>query len=250
MEVTEHVAALDLEGPALFAAADKAGLAAPVPTCPEWTVRDLLRHIGFVHRWAASYVRDARPDMMDDAEETVVVGPLPDDHDLLDWCREGHAALVATLRGAPVEVACWSFLPAPSPLAFWARRQAHETSIHRADAQAASGPIALVTTDFALDGIDELLMGFMARRGGKLRSDATRVLAVRPTDATSAWTVRVGPDGRAVSRTADPADCELRGSASELYLALWNRRTVDDLDVTGDRSLLDLWRERATVRWS
>jgi hypothetical protein len=42
----------------------------------------------------------------------------------------------------------------------------------------------------------------------------------------------------------------VRGSASDLYLALWNRRSTDDLDVEGDRSVLDLWRERATVRWT
>ena len=30
-----------------------ADLTAPVPTCPEWTVRDLVTHVGSGHRWSA-----------------------------------------------------------------------------------------------------------------------------------------------------------------------------------------------------
>ncbi len=33
-----------------------ANLDSVVPTCPDWTVRDLARHVGSLHRWAASIV--------------------------------------------------------------------------------------------------------------------------------------------------------------------------------------------------
>ena len=254
VEIGQHVDALEREGLAFACAAEKAGLDAAVPTCPEWTVRDLARHTGYVHRWAAFYVREAHPAMLGDDEEDAAVGPLPDDADLLTWFRDGHDALVDALRAAPEDLECWHFLNAPSPLAFWARRQAHEMAIHRADAEAATGPISGVAREFGVDGIDELLLCFYTRRGGRLRSDRPCTLLVQASDVDdTAWTVRIGPDGAAIQRgqaDGEPADCVLRGPASELYLALWNRRSTDDLDVDGDRAVLDLWRERATVRWT
>ncbi len=251
VEIWQHIDALEREGVAFACAAGKAGPDATVPTCPEWTVRDLVRHVGYVHRWAATYVRDAHPAPLGDDEEDAAVGPMPDDADLLPWFRDGHAALVKALRAAPEGLVCWHFLKAPSALAFWARRQAHETTIHRADAEAATGPIAGVAGDFGADGVDELLLGFYTRRGGQLRSERPCSLLVRATDVPqTAWTVRIGPDGAAIRRGDEPADCVLKGPASDLYLALWNRRSTDDLDVDGDPAVLDLWRERATVRWT
>jgi uncharacterized protein (TIGR03083 family) len=97
-----------------------------VPTCPDWTVRDLARHIGGVHRWAANYVRGRREYVEETLDE--VVGTWPDDVELVGWFREGHAALVEALRVAPDDLACFTFLPAPSPRAMWAFRAARTTS--------------------------------------------------------------------------------------------------------------------------
>ena len=92
---------------------------------------------------------------------------------LLDWFRAGHAALVQTLDAAGPGLDCWTFLPgAVSPLAFWARRQAHETTMHRVDVQLAAaaaappGHLDPIPAELAADGVDELLMGF-ARRNAK-----------------------------------------------------------------------------------
>src|SRR5258706_12045265 len=113
-------------------AAERNGLDAAVPTCPDWTVRDLVRHTGGVHRWAAAHVAGARVEPIATMEE--VVGDWPADEELVTWFRDGHTALVETLLAADPTLDCYTFLPAPSPVAFWARRQAHETAIHRADA--------------------------------------------------------------------------------------------------------------------
>ncbi len=250
MLVAEHIEALRREGGLLADAAGRAGPDAPVPTCPDWTVRDLVGHTGRVHRWAAYYVREARPTMLGDDEEGPAFGEVPDDAALLDWYRECHAALVEALEKAPADLNCWQFLAAPSPLAFWARRQAHETAIHRADADSATGPILGYPAGFAADGIDELLCAFMTRSGGRLRSQTPRTLHVRATDADADWTVHIGPEAVRTERAGGAADCRLAAPASEVYLALWNRRGIDDLDVTGDRTVLDLWRSKATVRWS
>ena len=182
MDVDEHLDALRREGELLVAAAAKAGLDAAVPTCPEWRVRDLVAHTGGVHRWAAAHVGDALVDEMDDVRVKAVFDSAPADDALLDWCRAGHAALVRTLASAPADTQCWTFMAAPSPVAFWARRQAHETSIHRIDAEIATGDITTFEGRFAADGIDEILTGFLPRRSGRFTADPAHRLAVTASD--------------------------------------------------------------------
>jgi uncharacterized protein (TIGR03083 family) len=253
MEVVEHVEALRREGSLLAEAASPVELDAPIPHCPNWTVRDLLRHIGGVHRWAAAYVGGARRRPMDDDEADRIIAPPDDDGTLGGWFREGHANLVKTLEAAPADLDCWSFLPAPSPLAFWARRQAHETAIHRADAQGAGGAVTPVTPfapALATDGVDELLLGFASRRNGRLRADPPRTLGLHATDTSADWLVRVEPDRIRVSHEPGDADWSVAGPASDLYQLLWNRRGTEGLQVEGDPGLLDLWRTSVRVRWS
>ena len=251
MDVAAHIDALQREGQLLAAAADTTELDTQVPTCPGWTVRDLLRHVGGVHRWAAHNVDHPSPDPVPQDQEDALMASWPDDGGLRDWFREGHSALAATLRDAPADVAAWSFLPAPSPLAFWARRQAHETAIHRVDAESASGAITAVPPDFGADGVDEMLLGFGARRR-TLDIITPAAIAIHAGDSGHAWTVRIGADGFTTTREvpASVPDCTVRGTASDLYLLLWNRRSRHGLDVRGDATLLDLWRETVRVRWS
>jgi uncharacterized protein (TIGR03083 family) len=175
---------------------------------------------------------------------------MPDDAVLAGWLRTGHAALVAALTSAPPDLACWSFLPAPSPLEFWARRQAHETAIHRADGQGAIGEVDGWPEEFAVDGIEELLFAFYARRAGRVRHNPPRSLALRATDADVGWTLHIGPEGLRAEREASDADCLIEAGAAELYLLLWNRRDAEGLTVRGDASVLDVWRGSARVRWS
>src|SRR5437762_8081947 len=137
MEIAEHVNALRREGEWLADAAERAGLDAPVPPCAPWQVKDLLRHTGYVHRWAARHITECPDQIIDGPSEEEILSGGADDARLLAWFRDGHAALAQTLATADPAVACATFMPAPSPLAFWARRQAHETAIHRADADSA-----------------------------------------------------------------------------------------------------------------
>src|SRR5579872_2275501 len=158
MEIAVHLDALENEGSRLADVAEACGLDATVPTCPGWQVRDLVKHVGYVHRWAARHVAEESPDLLEQMREADVLESGPSDDGLLRWFRDGHAGLVATLRDADPDVECFSFLPAPSPLAFWCRRQAHETAVHRADADAAAGRVSRFDVAFAVDGIDELVM--------------------------------------------------------------------------------------------
>ncbi|HET7311218.1 MAG TPA: maleylpyruvate isomerase family mycothiol-dependent enzyme [Mycobacteriales bacterium] len=247
MTPDEHIAAIEQHAQRLGADAATAGLDAPVPTCPGWSVRDVVGHLGGVHRWAASIVADGRAQPPDGELEQP-----PGDDDLLEWFRDGHERLVGVLAKAADTLECWSFLPAPYPRAFWARRQAHETAIHSADVASAKAEPVAFATGFAVDGIDELLLGFFARRGGKLLADPAVTVALRASDAgpTDAWTMRIGPQGREVDRGDAHGDLLVEGPASDLYQLLWNRRGTEGLEVTGDHRILDTWRDKAQVRWS
>ncbi|MFB7136265.1 maleylpyruvate isomerase family mycothiol-dependent enzyme [Streptomyces sp. NPDC056237] len=251
MEITDHIESLADEGRMLATAAQEAGTGTLVPTCPGWQVRDLLRHTGMVHRWATALVAEEHTSYRPGGGEPDLDGP-----ELLGWFREGHRVLVDTLRAAPAGLECWTFMPAPSPLAFWARRQTHETTIHRVDAESArGGRLSPVTADHAVDGIDELLCGFHARAKSRVRTRTPRTLRVRATDAGTTWTVRLSPEPpQTVRHEAAPeegsADCELSATAGELYLMLWNRLPLTAITVTGDREPARIWCENSGVTWS
>ena len=257
MNVDEHLSHLDDAGKRLGAAAEAAGLDAQVPSCPEWVVRDLVRHQGGVHRWAAGHIAPPRTEHWD-ADLDVVVGSWPGDNDLLGWFAAGHASLIEVLSNADPDLVCWTFLAAPSPLAMWARRQAHETTVHRVDAELAAGwRPAKVPAAFAADGVDELLTCFITRTpAGMLRADPGKALLVRCTDDLGEWLVSIGPE-RVTTSTGDDAktaaataDCEVSGSANDLYLALWHRGPVSGLSIKGDAGVLDFFNEQVQVTWS
>ncbi len=93
MKITEHIDALQREGKLLAVAATRTELDAPIPTCPDWRMRDLVRHVGGVHRWATGYVGNRHTEMLDvDLDDLVDTWPA-DDLDLIDWFREGHTRL-------------------------------------------------------------------------------------------------------------------------------------------------------------
>lgn len=244
METAAFLATLRREGQVLADAAQHSGLDAPVPTCPQWQVRDLVRHIGAVHRWAAGFVAERRtaPAQWDES--------APDDGELLDWYRRTHTHLTGVLEDAPADTDCWTFLPAPSPLAFWARRQAHETTVHRIDAQSALGAgRSPVDTAFAADGIDELLTGFHVRPRSKVRTERPRTLRVLTDDHPGGdWLLHLSARPPVAERGATgAADCTIAGPAEAVYLALWNRGRYEGLSVEGDEDLVALWRRTSAV---
>lgn len=254
LTLDDHVTLLRRSGRALRDAAARAGLGAPVPTCPAWDVRALVTHQGMVHRWAAAHLRGEK--QHDTAASVAEAGAAPD---LLAWFADGLDALLATIAATPDDAEAMVFLnDAPPPRRFWARRQAHETTIHGADALAAllgRAPSAAevgVAPEPAADGVDELLTGFITRGRGKLRTDEPYTLAVRATDTGDTWLLRVEPES--LTTTAGGAgpgtapDAELAGTAAQLYLGLWNRG--DELTATGRPSILRDWRAQVRVRWS
>ena len=260
VEIAEHLDALRRQGELMAAAAGRAGLAAAVPSCPSWQVKDLLRHTGYIHRWAARHITERPRAIIDGPSEAEILRGGAADEDLLGWFRTGHAALVQTLAAADPAVACATFMAAPSPLAFWARRQAHETAVHRADAELAASAVPEYPPDFAADGIDELITGFGAAAqvpaAARLRR-RWRALRVVAADTGDAWSVearqgRLQPQRETAADVADGAACTVSGPASGLYLYLWNRADAAEADVTvtGDPGLLASWQASVKIRWS
>jgi uncharacterized protein (TIGR03083 family) len=252
MELDQHIAALDRDGRLLADAAERGGLAVPVPSCPPWRIRDLLRHIRYVHWWAGTHVRQASSQVMTGPSESELLGGGPPDAELLDAYRAGHRSLVETLRDADPAISCATFLPAPSPLAFWARRQAHETAIHRADTELAAGAVTPFDPEFAADGVDELVTGFAPRERLTARPQATRTLQLRAADTGDDWHLAIGPGGVGARRGYYEADAVVSGPAQGLYLLLWNRQDIEAAGaaVSGDAKVLLVWRDTMHVRWT
>jgi uncharacterized protein (TIGR03083 family) len=248
---SEHLEALESHGTWLADLAAEAGLATPVPTCPDWHVEHLVAHQAMVHRWATAHVRGDDPDAV--PKQTEIRTTIDD---LIGYYRDGHAALVAALADAAPDDKAMTFLnDAPAPREFWARRQTHETTIHMVDALAASlgrlptADESTIETALAVDGIDELLRGFFTRGRSKLYEGDEYSILVRPTDSDRRWTLRV-----AERLTVEPGDAEIAadatfgGSAVQLYLALWNRG--DEISATGRAEVLTHWQTGQRIRWS
>jgi len=259
MEIDEYVATLERQGLMLANAAHNAGLDVVVPTCPGWRMRDLIRHIGYVHRWATGYVAGQLTEMVPELTEAEQLAAGPADDKLTDWYTAGLTALADSLADADPAMAAWTFLDAPSPLAFWARRQAHETAMHCADAKFAAGYGHGYPTELAADGIDELLIGFFGRgtADASAGSYRGRVLLVCAADAGQDWHVRLDDGatkviatGRGPYQDGSAADCALTGTASDLYALLWNRAPLAlDAQVSGAARLLAGWVSNMHVTW-
>ncbi|WP_300083597.1 maleylpyruvate isomerase N-terminal domain-containing protein [Propioniciclava sp.] len=251
LDWADYGEALGAAGSVLRGNAASAGLAARVPTCPDWTVADLVTHQGLVHRWAAGRLR-GEPDRPDADVEAEASGAP----DLLDWFDEGLVDLLNALAKAPADLSGNFFLLDAPPLRLaWARRQAHETTMHAVDAMAARlgrPPMASeVWFDraFALDGLDELLTGFLPRPKYALTPAHPERVLVAPADAERAWLVELSQAGAVATRVVGEfpdADVTLGGSARALYLGLWNR---GDEIVASDEGWLNGWQGRVRVTW-
>jgi uncharacterized protein (TIGR03083 family) len=250
LTIDQHLAALRDAVSAFARHAADAGLDVPVPTCPDWTVRRLIGHQGMVHRWAAANLR-GRSIEVDATERAGRRAPDP-----VDWLRDGAIDLVAAITEASDDVRTIVFLnDAPPPRAFWARRQCHETTIHAVDALSAAlaryprAADTWIDAAVAVDGIDELLRGFMTRNKSRLRSDDPLAIGVLADESPDGWLVEVTPNPAVVTiasrdEVADRADVRLEGPAVAVYLTLWNRS--DELDV--DEAARNPWRS-APITW-
>jgi uncharacterized protein (TIGR03083 family) len=213
--VTDYLASLRADVDAILAVLARADLTEPVPACPGWTLRDLIEHLGGVHRWAAHVVRTGEPQR----EEQHAVA------DLATWFAEGADMLIATLAAADPNAPCWSFTR-DRRAGFWLRRQALETTVHRWDAENAVGAPGAIAPSLASDGVAEVVKLMTPRQIALERIPPlpTTVL-LHATDTGDEWMLGDGRPTAGVEATAET-----------LLLLLWHR--VDPADprvrTTGD----------------
>lgn len=220
-------------------AASRAAMETRVPGCPEWSLRDLIAHLGEVQRfWGAvvaagpATVPPSEDGLDTDAPETGVI----------EWSAASTGELVGVLREAGEERGCWTWWAGgdvPANAGAVARHQVQEAAVHARDAQEAAGHPEPLPEPVALDGVDEFLTVLLGASGA-WPHDPARVLFRAGDEA--AWLVELGQ--RAVTRPTDggvagspAADVTLTGSASDLVLVLYGRLPLETLTVGGDEEL-------------
>ena len=181
---------------------------AAVPACPGWTVADLVDHVGGVHQWARHAVLEGTPDGQ----------PVPLSGDSAEWYA-GHAAALIEALADPAAPA-WTF-GTEQTVAWWLRRQTHETLVHTRDLLDAAGRVGEWRIDpvLAWDGVREVATEFYPRQVRLGRTEPIPgTLRMVPTD------VHVDP---VVVGDAAP-EVEVRARAVEILLMLWHRAVCAD----------------------
>ena len=227
------------------AVASTPSLDAQVPTCPEWTLRDLVEHLGGVQRsWAAIVAvgpADARPD--------VTVPEAPREHAaLLAWSAESTEQLLGSLREFGPDRGCWTWWgdsQSPQTSGAVARHQVQEAMVHAYDAQITLGAPQPLPDEAALDGVDEFLSTCCA--GTDPWPHEPAAVEYHATEGRS-WRLALSADGAratelpvsATGTRQDAVGATLQGTAGELVLALYARIPVNSLKADGDPRLFDL----------
>ena len=236
----QYIAALRHDGAAAIAAASE-NLAAQVPSCPGWDAHRLIGHLGRVYCSVREHVVRRASEVVP-AEE---IPNLPAGEAVLAWCEEALSNVASALEGIEADEAVWSWAGYPYQNgAFYHRRMAHETLIHRWDAEAAVGEPQPLDDDLAADNIDELLqvvLPFTISNWKRPIPEGT--LHLHRIGGEGEWTAVPDGDRIAVSLEHAKGDAAVRGSAADLALFIWERRGIDDLDIEvfGSREVAEQW---------
>ncbi len=236
-----------------------ADLSAAVPTCPDWSLEQLVRHTGGALRWVELLVRTRAES--DIPEDQVPSGGGPEatgDAAALDaWLAETGEMIAGTLREAGPDTKVWAWSGIPTS-GFWARRMTHEITIHRADATLAAALPYELAPDVAADALDEWLQIAQFAQRTRPQEEAeeprgpARSIHLHATDTppelNAEWTVELSEDGLVWRRGHEKATVALRGPLTAVLLAFYRRLPLDapGLEVLGERALLEVWLERAT----
>ncbi|MER7206624.1 maleylpyruvate isomerase family mycothiol-dependent enzyme [Streptosporangium sp. NPDC000239] len=237
MDHTRYLDLIRADGDLLLAAAER-GLDARVPSCPGWTGRDLLHHVGGVYDHKVLCMRLGRDPQK--AERA----PLPGDAALRDWFLSQRETLLDQLvmRGPGAPSHTW--FPPDRTVGFWYRRMAHETVVHRIDAELIDGGPTPVDPEPAADGVDELL-GFITHDfGGRPEREQGVGRTVVLGCGDREWALTLRADRAVWAKEGATPDARIDGEPEDLLLHLWNRRGAggNSLRSSGDvDALAGLW---------
>jgi uncharacterized protein (TIGR03083 family) len=144
----------------------------------------------------------------------------------------------------------WTFT-GPKPAGWWIRRRLHEATVHRADAVLALGDEFTIDPELAADGVSEWI-NINTMQADLHSPPLTRGLALHlhATDdglgPTGEWTITNDEDGLNWSHDHTKGEAAVRGSATNLLLAVTRRKTSAEagLEVFGDAAVWDGWLSR------
>jgi uncharacterized protein (TIGR03083 family) len=233
----ELLTLIDARSAALRSAVAAApGVDVTVPGCPDWTLKDLVRHVGEVQRGWGAIVTAADPAGRPSAEQ---MGDREIRGDLLEWSEASTAALIDALRTTGPDSPAWAWWDeeaAPRTSGAIARHQVQEAAVHAFDAQETAGQAEPLPGVVAVDGVEEFL-AVPLRTMGKWPHRPARI-TFSATDGPS-WTIDLTPTGAILDPAAagEPV-ATVHASASDLVLALYGRVRYDELTVEGDRAVL------------
>jgi uncharacterized protein (TIGR03083 family) len=245
LEFADLVRLMDERSTAFRAAVAAApSLDVRVPTCPEWTLYDLVQHLGDGRRrWAATVAAGPA-----DAPPTMSAPAAPREREaLLAWFAASMEELLNALREAGPDRGCWTWWgPSQSPQTAGAvaRHQLQQVAVHAYDAQVTVGAPQPLPVEVALDGIDEFVTTCVATTAAWPHKPA--VIDYHATEGRS-WRLWFSADGARTARLPAPATGEIpegpyvsvRATANELVMFFYGRITMDSLQVDGDRRILD-----------
>lgn len=238
MRPADYIAALRRDGNRIAAAAD-AGLHRLVPSCSGWTVAELVWHVGNVHTFwrqvAAGAV--AGPDTYQEPAR-------PDDEAVVSWFCDGLEETADTLGRLDPGTPAWTW-GRRKDVGFIRRRVAHETAIHRWDAEAAFEADEPIETVLAADGVAEFLDDVLPGMSNGL-DGPTQTISLRANDIDALWTVCAGGGTCRAAPAGARADVTVSATASDLVLMLWGRRQLAQIAVDGDVEALKRFLARAT----
>ncbi|OSC38919.1 maleylpyruvate isomerase family mycothiol-dependent enzyme [Mycobacterium decipiens] len=233
-----YIRALRRDGNRIVAVA-AAELDSPVPSCPGWTIADLVWHVGNVHTFwrlvAAGAI--AGPD-------TYREPARPANQVIVDWFRSGVAETADTLGRIEPATPAWTW-GRRKDVGFIQRRVAHETAVHCWDAVSAAGVDEPIERELAVDGVAEFLSDVLPGMSDDLDGQ-TQTVCLRANDVDAQWTVRAGRGACHAMSNGATVDATVSATASDLVLLLWGRRQTDQVQVDGDIEALKRFLARAT----
>lgn len=217
-------------------------LDARVPTCPEWSVNDLVDHVGMVYLHKVAAMRFNRP--FEWPPPDLPAGETP-----LARLHRGYAELLAEFAARDAQSPAYTWHEPDQTVGFWIRRMAQETVIHRIDGELAAGSRSQPVSDvLALDGIDEVLKLFLAYGSVKWHDEFAEPLAAAGDGAVAVvsgsrhWLVTWDKNQVVAKDSDEPAAAQLSGAPEAMLRWLW-RRADDGVAIAGDAALVAQMRQ-------